>query len=160
MIFVTVGTEQFPFDRLLTWVAQAVTAGSVQEELLIQSGPSRIQVPHAIQQDFMSVHLFDYFLKQARLVISHCGEGSLLHLQASGKPFILMPRRHALGEHVDDHQWDMAHALEPSGIPMAWIPTDIQKFIKVPQPCQPLPLLETKLADYLIMTYEHQGLRP
>jgi UDP-N-acetylglucosamine transferase subunit ALG13 len=130
MIFVTAGTEQFPFNRLLDWVGRAITKGQIQEQVIIQAGSCTRTVPGAVMHTTLSQEDFTEIGRQARLVISHCGEGSFFTLRDFGKPFILVPRRHGLGEHVDDHQWEMAKVLDQIGIPIGWIPADIQSFIQ------------------------------
>ena len=55
----------------------------------------------------------------ARVVISHCGEGNLLLLQELGTPFVLVPRTKRRKEHVDDHQLELAQVLERAGLPVA-----------------------------------------
>jgi UDP-N-acetylglucosamine transferase subunit ALG13 len=130
MIFVTAGTEQFPFNRLLDWVGRAITKGQIQEPVIVQAGSCTHTVPGAIMHNTLAQEDFREISRQARLVISHCGEGTFFTLRDLGKPFILVPRRHGLGEHVDDHQWEMAKALDKVGVPIGWIPPDVQEFIQ------------------------------
>jgi UDP-N-acetylglucosamine transferase subunit ALG13 len=49
------------------------------------------------------------------LLIVHAGAGSVIHAIRAGKVPVVMPRRKALGEHMDDHQAEFAAALEQTG---------------------------------------------
>lgn len=40
MVFVTVGSQKFPFDRLIKKVDQMIREGVVQEEVFMQTGTS------------------------------------------------------------------------------------------------------------------------
>ena len=46
MIFVTVGTHEDPFDRLIKYVDTLVETGVIQEEVYIQSGYSTYTPKH------------------------------------------------------------------------------------------------------------------
>jgi UDP-N-acetylglucosamine transferase subunit ALG13 len=45
------------------------------------------------------------------------------------KRFILVPRQHCLGEHLDDHQMELAEALSLLGFSIAHSPGDIARFL-------------------------------
>jgi UDP-N-acetylglucosamine transferase subunit ALG13 len=49
------------------------------------------------------------------VVVTHAGIGSLILALTHGKHPIVMPRRHALGESVDDHQVAFANRLQQAG---------------------------------------------
>lgn len=51
----------------------------------------------------------------ADLLIMHAGAGSIMHAVEAGKIPVVMPRRAAFGEHVNDHQVEFAHALAEIG---------------------------------------------
>ena len=51
MLFVTVGSQKFPFDRLIKKVDQMLREGLIQEEVFIQTGASRC-VPSCPHQAF------------------------------------------------------------------------------------------------------------
>ncbi len=157
MIFVTVGTEQFPFNRLLDWVERAMGKGQIQEPVIIQAGACTQIVPGALMHTMLTQREFREISQQARVIISHCGEGSFFALRDLGrdlgKPFILVPRRHGLDEHVDDHQWEMARALDKIGVPIGWIPVDIQDFIQKPPAYREVELPDSFVIDSMIKRY-------
>jgi UDP-N-acetylglucosamine transferase subunit ALG13 len=153
MIFVTAGTEQFPFNRLLDWVERAICKGQIQEKVIVQAGACTEIVPGAVMHKTLPLQDFKEISQQARVIISHCGEGSFFTLRDLEKPFILVPRRHGLGEHVDDHQWEMAKALDKVGVPMGWIPADIQDFIQETPAYKAVELPAVFLIDRMIKRY-------
>ncbi len=153
MIFVTVGTEQFPFNRLLDWVGRAVSKGQIQEEVIIQAGSCTDTVEGATMHSTLTQKDFRAISRKARAIISHCGEGSFFALRDLEKPFILVPRRHGLGEHLDDHQWEMAKALNKLGIPVGWMPVDIQDFIQETPAYKEVPLPASFLIENMIERY-------
>lgn len=108
MIFVTVGTHHQPFKRLLDALNQ------LGDELVVQYGPGE---PPAAQhaEPFMP---FDEMLerfREADTVITHAGVGSIICASREGHVPLVVPRRHDLGEHVDDHQVELTRALAQRG---------------------------------------------
>lgn len=111
MILVTVGTNEQPFDRLVRAAAQLET----DEPLLVQYGSSR--VPHGAGEwvDFLSFEDLAARAREARVVVCHAGVGSIMMARRCGHRPIVVPRRHNLGEAVDDHQLTLARRLELAG---------------------------------------------
>jgi anti-anti-sigma factor len=131
MILVTVGTEQYPFNALMSWVDLLIRNGLIDEneEVIVQYGsssklPDKVKIFKRLPESE-----FKDLLEQARLVISHCGEGSVMLLESLGKPYVLVPRTQRFGEHVDNHQLEMAIAMEKQGIPIARSPGDLVRFL-------------------------------
>jgi UDP-N-acetylglucosamine transferase subunit ALG13 len=61
---------------------------------------------------------FDAMLENfaaAEGVITHAGVGSILCARRAGHVPVVVPRQHALGEHVDDHQAELTRRLEERG---------------------------------------------
>ena len=58
----------------------------------------------------------DRHARECTMIISHAGVGSaLLALKCGVRP-ILVPRQRAFGEHIDDHQVQVARDLEAKGL--------------------------------------------
>lgn len=101
MIFVTVGTNEAQFDRIL----RAVAGLRTDERLVIQHGhTSPVDVPQADLVDFLSFEEMNETIRRARVVVTHAGVGSVMVALANAKRPIVVPRRRAFGEAVDDHQ--------------------------------------------------------
>lgn len=112
MIFVTVGTQPAPFDRLLNALELLPTG----EELVVQHGWSRVRPSGATNIDFLPYESFVEHVRRARAVIAHAGVGSVLVTIQNGKRPIVVPRLQSLGEHPDDHQHEFARRLEQAGL--------------------------------------------
>jgi UDP-N-acetylglucosamine transferase subunit ALG13 len=112
MIFVSVGTHEAPFDRML----RAVYDLDLDEELVVQHGPSGIRHDRAAEAEFLSFDAVVDCIRKARAVVMHAGVGSVMISLANGKRPIVMARQREFGEHVDDHQLELARRLEASGL--------------------------------------------
>jgi UDP-N-acetylglucosamine transferase subunit ALG13 len=114
LIFATLGTHHQPFDRFIR-VALAIAR---DEQLVIQhghtapvpTGPS-VQWHRWLAPDQMAA-----LMRAADVVITHAGVATIVDALRAGHRPIVVPRRHHLGEHVDDHQLQIVGALEELGI--------------------------------------------
>ncbi len=114
MIFVTVGLHYQGFDRLI--MKMDVLAGMISEEVVMQIGSTSDKPKNAKYFDFVDddediLQLF----KEARVIISHAGAGTLLNALNFRKPIIAVPRQKAFGEHVDDQQLELTKVLSENG---------------------------------------------
>jgi UDP-N-acetylglucosamine transferase subunit ALG13 len=133
MILVSVGTEQFAFDRLMYWIEVLKDNDLLQgEEVVVQYGNSKLLPSGVKVYRLLKEEMFRELIQQARLVIAHCGEGTVLLLDTLELPYILVPRSKRFNEHVDDHQVELALALEEMNVPIAWCPGDLVRFIAAP----------------------------
>jgi UDP-N-acetylglucosamine transferase subunit ALG13 len=112
MILVTVGTNEQPFDRLVR--AAALLGG--KEDLLVQHGSSL--VPHGPGEwvDYLPFETLAARAADARVVVCHAGVGSIMMARSCGRRPVVVPRRHHLGEAVDDHQLPLARRLAEAGL--------------------------------------------
>jgi UDP-N-acetylglucosamine transferase subunit ALG13 len=111
-IFVAAGTDHHPFDRLIAWSERWLAERPIP--CLIQVGTSR---PPARGRwvDYLPYQEVERAARAATAVVCHGGPGTItLALQFGTKP-IVVPRRRALGEHVDDHQTAFARRLADEG---------------------------------------------
>lgn len=110
MIFVTVGTHHQPFDRLLGALDQLG-----DERLVVQYGPAEPPPGATRAEAYMPFEQMLECFRQADAVITHAGVGSILCARREGHTPLVVPRRHDLGEHVDEHQAELTRALEARG---------------------------------------------
>jgi UDP-N-acetylglucosamine transferase subunit ALG13 len=104
LILVTVGTNEARFDRLLS----AVVDLRIEEPFLVQHGHSSpIGPANATLVDFLPFEDMVDAIREARAVITHAGVGSVMVALANGKRPIVVPRRRAFHEAVDDHQFQL-----------------------------------------------------
>lgn len=112
MIFVTVGTNEAPFDRLLRVVADL----RVTEPCIVQCGASAVRPLGARCVDFLSFDEVAAHVREARVVVCHAGVGSVMVALMNGKRPIVVPRLHRFGEAVDDHQLTFARRFQQAGL--------------------------------------------
>lgn len=110
MILVSVGT-QFPFDRLVRAVDDWAKAAG-RTDVMAQVGPSAYLAHTITTFPFMGSEEFRVLQTEATLMISHAGMGSILTAMEYGKPIIIMPRDHHLGEHRNSHQMATARRFD------------------------------------------------
>lgn len=111
MIFVTVGTHEQPFDRLVQAVDELKGDGVIasDEPVFIQTGFSTYTPQHSEWSKLLPYQEMQQRFHDARIVITHGGPSSFLAPLQIGKIPIVVPRRVEYGEHVNDHQVDFAH---------------------------------------------------
>ena len=85
MIFVTVGSQKFPFNRLIKKVDQMVQEGTITEEVLIQTGASDYTPSHCRYQPFYNRALFSEMLGSCTVLITHGGTGTIIDAVKRGK---------------------------------------------------------------------------
>lgn len=112
--FVSVGNASQPFPRLLEAVEKI--ADKLPQPVVIQYGvASAPAMSNCRWVDYLGMEEFAMQVAQAQLLILHAGAGSVIHAVRAGKVPVVMPRRAALGEHVDDHQLEFALELSRLG---------------------------------------------
>lgn len=104
MIFITVGSQKFPFDRLLRSVDELIEKKVITEEVFAQIGCSRYTPKHYPCQQFLDHDEFERMTGKADIILTHGGTGVIIGAVKKGKKVIAVPRLAQYGEHVDDHQ--------------------------------------------------------
>lgn len=107
MIFVTVGTQKFQLNRLL----EILDCEEIEEEIFAQIGCSTYKPKHFKSQKFLTQKDFLKYMENASIVITHAGVGSILTAMDFDKPILVFPRLKKYGEHVDDHQLQIAQTF-------------------------------------------------
>ena len=119
MIFAAVGT-QVPFDRLVK-ALDSWAAAHPDVAVVAQTGEMKFASEALQCHEFLAPEEFATCQTNAELIVSHAGMGAILSAGMLAKPLIVMPRRHALGEHRNDHQMATARRFEGRpGIYIAW----------------------------------------
>jgi UDP-N-acetylglucosamine transferase subunit ALG13 len=112
MIFIMVGTDRFPFDRLLKAISSGLETGKINEEVFAQIGSSTY-IPQLFEhRDFLPFNEIVESIKKADIVVTHAGVGSILLCLSLGKIPIAFPRFKKFVEIVDDHQLEFARQME------------------------------------------------
>ena len=108
MIFVTVGTHEQPFNRLIQEVDHLVETGVIKEEVFIQTGYSIYEPKFCQWSRWISFDQMSKFMQKADIIITHGGPATFMSAITNGKKPIVVPRQEKFGEHVNDHQVDFA----------------------------------------------------
>lgn len=104
MIFVTVGTHEQPFDRLLKKVDELKKDGIINEDVIMQTGFSTYEPQYCKWSKLLPYQQMKKNVEEAHIVITHGGPASFIMPLQIGKVPIVVPRQYKYGEHVNDHQ--------------------------------------------------------
>jgi UDP-N-acetylglucosamine transferase subunit ALG13 len=112
MIFVTVGTHEQSFTRLIKAIDKMLEDKVIEEEVFIQTGFSDYTPRNCLWSRIISYNDMDKYTQNSRIVITHGGPGSIFLPFKFGKIPIVVPRKKEFREHVDDHQVLFTRRLE------------------------------------------------
>lgn len=115
MIFVCVGSREYPFDRLIRAVDALVADHTITDEVIAQIGCTKYEPENFQWFRFMDRDAFRKCQEEADLIISHAGAGALVSALKLNKTVLSIPRLKKYGEHVDDHQLQISGALAKAG---------------------------------------------
>lgn len=112
-VFVTVGTDHHPFDRVVAWVDRWA-AVHPDRPVFVQYGTSR---PPAIAQGAESLDGTELArrLAEADVVVCHGGPSTIMEVRDRGLLPVVVPRDPERGEHVDGHQQAFAREMAAIG---------------------------------------------
>lgn len=107
MIFATLGSSNLPFERLVRALGTLPP-----DELIVQHGP--VPPPPGVHKAsaFMSFSELVENMERADTIVCHAGAGSILCALRAGHTPVVVPRLRRYAETVDDHQIELARALE------------------------------------------------
>lgn len=118
---VSLGTERFPFERAVNR-AEEVLAGF---DVYWQTGSTSVERDGQQLPQWVAAEELRGACRRADLVITHGGVGSALMALSEGKVPIVLPRRAHRGEHIDDHQLEVASLLAARGLAVCADPDDL-----------------------------------
>jgi UDP-N-acetylglucosamine--N-acetylmuramyl-(pentapeptide) pyrophosphoryl-undecaprenol N-acetylglucosamine transferase len=117
--FISVGTHEQPHTRLLETVSRALDVGVLPAPVRAQVGGARWSVQGARVNAHLSREELEDAVRASTVVVCHGGAGIISSALAAGRRPIVVPRRAALGEHVDDHQYQLTRKLADWGLVVA-----------------------------------------
>lgn len=115
MIFVCVGSRNYPFNRLFKELDKLCDEGIIKEKIFAQIGTSTYIPKNFEYKDFISQEEFLEKVKDADIVISHGASGSIMKALNAGKKVIAVTRLEKYGEHINDHQIQNNEAFASNG---------------------------------------------
>ena len=114
MILVATGTHDQGFERLVREVDKLAQKGLIKD-VFIQIGCSEYIPNNCAWRRTVDFNDFEILFDKADLIISHGGAGCIAQALERNKPLIIVPRRKKYNEHTNDHQLELALAVERSG---------------------------------------------
>ncbi|MCK5614289.1 glucuronosyltransferase [Candidatus Pacearchaeota archaeon] len=157
MIFVTIG-EQLPFDRLIRTVDE--WAGISDHEVFAQTGKTTLKPTNIKHKDFLNPEEFTLKFRQAHYIVAHAGMGTIISAIEMAKPILVMPRKAALSEHRNDHQFATAKRfLALNYISVAFDEVELSEklnniddcqFVKGVEKLEPSPRLIKIIRDFIV----------
>ncbi|WP_371038324.1 glycosyltransferase [Rhodosalinus sp. FB01] len=132
MIFFTVGT-QLPFDRLTRAVDEWCAETSADLPVFGQVGclgPNSYRPASFTFEERITPQEFVAKAKQATVIVSHAGMGTIITSLTLSKPLVVLARRAQYGEQRNDHQVaTVRHLGQRSGLTIAASEADIPKIL-------------------------------
>ena len=111
MILVLCGTQRQDFSRMI----RAVETISKREKVIVQGGHNHYKSKDLEIFGFLSQNQLQKLYEKADYIITHAGAGSMIQALKNGKRTIAFPRLQAYGEHVNNHQLELALKFERMG---------------------------------------------
>ena len=111
MILVTLGTQIEPFKRLLDYIENS----KLKCKIVVQAGHTKYHSKKMDVFDFISYDEMEKLIKEADLIITHGGTGSIVGALKKGKKIIACARLEKYGEHVDNHQQELVEIFNNFG---------------------------------------------
>ena len=155
MIFMTVGTI-LPFDRLTKALDDWAAAQDSPPQIFAQVGElqSDSYRPSSFEwTERVTPTEFRARMEEAELTVTHAGIGTIVTALTLATPVLMVPRRAALGEHVNDHQLEtVKHFADRPGVTLAMEPADLgAQLDRLLGGSDPVPVLGDDAQDSLIM---------
>lgn len=112
MIFVTVGTHEQQFNRLIEEIDRLKGDGVIEDDVFIQTGFSNYEPKNCEWSKLIPYSEMNQKVLDARIVVTHGGPASFIAPLQIGKIPIVVPRQLKFEEHINDHQLEFAKNVE------------------------------------------------
>lgn len=115
MIFVTLGTQDKSFSRLLKAIDKEIEKGTIKDKVVVQAGLTKYKSKNMEIFDLIPADKFDQYIEKSDLVITHGGAGSILTALKKNKKVIAAARLSKYKEHTNDHQKQIVKEFSDEG---------------------------------------------
>lgn len=115
MIFVTLGTQDKGFPRLLKCIEKSIKNGTIKDKVIVQAGSTEFKSSVMEIKSFMDRDEFKNYLLKADIIITHGGVGTILEALKNHKKVIGCARLAKYQEHVNDHQVQLLERFDEDG---------------------------------------------
>jgi len=131
MVFVTLGTQDKSFKRLLQNIDKCIDNGIIKDRVVVQAGYTKYESKNMEIFDLLDKDDFDKYIKNCDLLITHGGVGSILTGLKNNKKVIAAPRLAKYNEHMNDHQMQIVDKFSKMEYILAYNDGDnLEKIIK------------------------------
>lgn len=115
MIFITLGTQDKPFNRLLEEVNNQIIKGNITDKVIVQAGCTKFKSSNMEIIDLIDIDTFNEYIKKSDLIITHGGVGTILDGLKFNKKIIAIPRLSKYNEAINDHQKQICDEFNSKG---------------------------------------------
>ena len=112
MIFLTVGTHEQQFNRIIEYMDNLKRDGIIEDDIIMQIGFSTYKPQFCSWEKLFSYEDMKKNVEDAKIVITHGGPSSFIMPLQIGKIPIVVPRQYKFNEHVNNHQLDFCKIVE------------------------------------------------
>ena len=130
MIFVSLGTNDKSFERLLKTIDNEIQLGNIKDKVIVQSGYTKYTSNNMEVVDLMPMDKFNKCINDCDILITHGGVGTILDGLKKGKKIIAFPRLSKYMEHVNDHQVEIIEEFYNSGFILTGEVNNVSSLIK------------------------------
>lgn len=111
LIFTTVGSRDYPYDRLFIKLDELYDQGILTEEMFAQIGSTKYRPRNFEFENYISPDEFMEKIQEADIILSHGASGSIMKALRAEKKIIGVSRLKKYGEHLNDHQVECNEAF-------------------------------------------------
>ena len=115
MIFVTLGTQDKAFSRLLDAIEKEIQNGNIKEKVIVQAGHTEYTSSNMEILKLIPMEDFDKYIKECDILITHAGVGSIMTGITNNKKVITVARLKEYDEHTNNHQVQIATEFSKQG---------------------------------------------
>ncbi len=116
MIFVTLGTQDRKFTRLLEAIQKQIDKKVIKEKVIVQAGVTcNFKSKDMEIFDLIPMDKFDEYIKKCDVLITHGGVGSIITGLKHKKKVIAAARLKEYGEHQNNHQLQIVENFAKAG---------------------------------------------
>jgi len=124
MIYITLGTQDKSFERLLKAVQKEIDNGTIKEKVVVQAGYTKFESNEMELFDLVPLKQFEEYMNDCDLLITHGGVGSIIDGLKHNKKVIAVPRLKKYGEHTNDHQLQIVERFSEAGYILPYYEND------------------------------------
>lgn len=115
MVFVSLGTQDKSFVRLLIKIDDLIEKGIIQDEVIVQAGCTKYESKYMQIFDFIPMERFNEYIERCDYMITHAGVGTIINGINHNKKVVAVARRVKYGEHENDHQVEITTKFSNTG---------------------------------------------